>query len=127
MQSLTPIQSDFLKSWDEIENFYNDLTSNEGWEYTTPLKNAIRHLRAKGYDKIFRAGKSVYILIISRTKTWEMKSGQHRIVIEPTMARTFKVCYTDVNNLRLEIETPYLIENKEFYELLNRLMSQPVE
>jgi hypothetical protein len=126
MESLTPITSDFIKSWDEMERFYSELTKNEGWEYVEPIKDVLGHLRSLGYDHLLRLGKSVYIMHIQRTKTWQLKPGQHAIVIEPTLENVFKVRYVGDNGTSIRIETDDLINSKEFNELLAQLIKQPI-
>ena len=126
MQLEASLESSFYESWNEIETFYNELTINDGWKYVSPIKDVIHYLRSLGYDRKLRAGKSVYIMLLKRNRTWEMKDGDYRIVIEPTLQQTFKVNYTNCKEVDIMMEASDLINNKVFDELLNKLIKQPI-
>jgi hypothetical protein len=76
-------ESEFLVSWDEIERFYDNLLSHEGWEWVKPIRSFISDLRKQGYDKKFRAGQSVWIFILSRSIEHGLREGQHSLSIQP--------------------------------------------
>jgi hypothetical protein len=126
MTTRSSIELDFIKSWDDIEVFYVDLLSYKGWDHIKPVLVLIRHLRALGYDKLLRAGQSVYILVLSRSVNWGLKDNQHRIGIEATPNGIFRVWYFGEAKFR-EFETEHLIENRNLQEVLDLLLQQPID
>ena len=70
------IEGEFLESWNLIERFYQDLSSH-GWE---PISQAalglIGAMREAGYDRVLRAGQSVYYLGLSRSRRHGLRPDQ---------------------------------------------------
>jgi hypothetical protein len=70
-----PIEGEFIKSWDSMEEFYRELDF--------PVKKQVAALmaamRERGYDRKFRAGQSLLSLILSRSRRHGLRSGQRSI------------------------------------------------
>ena len=126
MTTQSSIESDFIKSWEDIEIFYVDLLSYSGWDRVKPVQDFIKYLRALGYDKLLRAGQSIHILMLSRSKNFGLRDNQHRIGIEATYSNKFRVSYIGETKFK-EFETENLIDNKDLQEVLNLLLEQPVD
>jgi len=126
MTTQSIIESGFIKSWDDIENFYVDLLSYEGWDHVKPVQDLIKQLRALGYGKLLRAGQSIYVLVLSRSKNWGLRDNQHRIGIEATYDNIFRVWYVGEKKFK-EFETENLIDNEDLQEVLNLLLQQPID
>src|SRR5215213_153188 len=120
-------ENDFRESWDKVEEFYVDLLTYKGWDYVKPVQDLIKHLRALGYDKLLRAGQSIHILVLSRSRNWGLRDGQHRIGIQATSENIFKIWYVDGENTKNEFETQTLIEDKSLDVLLSQLLQQPID
>ena len=116
---------EFLKSWDEIEEFYLDLLKYEGWEYVRPIQPFLILLRKQGYDKILRAGQSIHIFTLSRSINHGLKDGQHRIHIEPLSNHTFEIRYHDGIEISKRIQLNNL-DQKEVIEFLDELIKQKI-
>jgi hypothetical protein len=116
----------FIESWIEAEEFYADLFSHKGWDYVKPIMPLIDSLRQKGYDKSLRAGQSLYTFVLSRSINWGLRQDQHSLIIEPTTQNKFRVWYSDGQNPINELETDNLIDNKQFWLLIERLKLQPL-
>lgn len=121
------IEADFVKSWDETEEFYSDLFSHGGWNYVKPIMPVIRHLRSLGYDKTLRAGTSLYTLVLSRSRNWGLREDQHFLAIEPKIQHDFIVWYADGSNPAEKLRAGNLIGDDTFRILLNQLSSQPID
>src|SRR5687767_12267263 len=93
MISTVAIQEEFIKSWNEIEQYFEDLTSNEGWKHVKPILQVISHLRELGYDRAFRAGNSVWVLSLSRSIHHGLRDDQHHVGIMVTLQNTYDVHY----------------------------------
>lgn len=67
-----PLEGEFLRSWDEIEQFYK--------EVNLPIRagiiQLIKTMRQKGFDKTLRAGTSLYDLLLSRSRRHGLKQEQ---------------------------------------------------
>ena len=90
MTTQSSIELGFIKSWDDIEKFYVDLLSYKGWGHVKPVQDLIKHLRALGYDKLLRAGQSVYILVLSRSKNWGLEITNIELELKQ-LIKTFSV------------------------------------
>jgi hypothetical protein len=120
------IETEFIKSWDEIERYFEDLTSNEGWKYVKPVLQIINQLRELGYDKVFRAGNSVWVLSLSRSILHGLRDEQHHIGIMATNQNTFDVHYVAGENVVEQFEASDILNDKEFFRLLDELARQPI-
>jgi hypothetical protein len=124
MKDTVTIQTEFSKSWDEMEDFFKDLTSNKGWEYVKPVLKVISHLRHLGYDKVFRAGNSVYVLGLSRSLEYGLRDDQHHVGIRVTFQNTFDVHYVAGEDIITQYDTVDILNDNEFYRLLGELAKQ---
>ena len=70
-----PIESEFLKSWDLIERFYDSLE----FPFVPKVRGLIAQMRGRGYDKSLRAGQSLWSLILSRSRRHGLRDDQPRI------------------------------------------------
>ncbi len=68
----TPVEGEFIKSWDEMEEFYDDTRC----PFAVDVKSFIRAIRTKGYDRTLRAGQSLWSLILSRSRRHGMREEQ---------------------------------------------------
>lgn len=127
MEKRVEIEAEFLKSWDKIEEFYSDLFSYKGWDYTKPIMPVISQLRSMGYDKTLRAGQSLYTFVLSRSRNWGLKDDQHSLKIEPTTQNEFKVWYSDGQNSVEKLRTDNLLNNNTFWKLLDQLKQLPID
>ncbi|MEM7114447.1 MAG: hypothetical protein AAF614_18575 [Chloroflexota bacterium] len=78
-----PIEGDFLMSWDSIERFYNQYNlskRNERLKVPADVFAFIKNLRAKGFDRTLRAGQSVDLFILSRSRRHGLRLEQPRLV-----------------------------------------------
>lgn len=126
MTAQSSIEMDFSKSWDDIEKFYVNLLSFAGWNYVEPVQDLVKHLRTLGYDKLFRAGQSIHVLVLSRSRHWGLRNEQHRLSIEATAKPTFRIKYVG-DTVSKEFEIQDLIVNKELFEALNHLLQQKID
>jgi hypothetical protein len=127
MTAESPIELDFKKSWDDIEEFYIDLFTHKGWDYVKPIQNVIKLLRTLGYDKLLRAGQSIYMLVLSRSRHWGLRNEQHRVGIEATPKNIFRIWYVDGTTTMRRFEAENLIDNKDLQETLNQLLQQHID
>lgn len=69
-----PIQGEFLRSWDRIEAHYLDLMTN--FPESNAILELVHAMRAAGYDRILRAGNSLWSLGLSRSRRHGLKDNQ---------------------------------------------------
>jgi hypothetical protein len=118
---MTDIENEFIQSWDYREDSFKDLASSQGWEYVKPIVQLISHLRELGYDKILRAGSSIYALILSRSLIYGLRDDQHNIVIMVNPQNIFNFNYVAGRKIIEEYDTADILNDKEFYRLLDML------
>lgn len=126
MIDVATIEKEFKNSWDEIEEFFKDLTSNKGWEYVSPILQIISRLRQLGYDKVLRAGKSVYVLRLSRSLKYGLMDDQHHLGVMVTLQNTFDIHYVVGENIIEQYETDDVLSDKRFFRLLDDLTKLPI-
>jgi hypothetical protein len=66
-----PVEGEFLTSWDNIEEFYKGKSplSQKG-------RRLIANMREAGYDKVLRAGTSMWTLMVSRSRRHGLRDDQ---------------------------------------------------
>ena len=75
-----PVEGEFLCSWDWMERFYrDDLKALSG---SAPMLQLLSQLRQAGYDRSLRAGQSMHILILSRSRRHGLRSRQPSVAIQ---------------------------------------------
>lgn len=70
-----PLEGEFVRSWDAIESFYQE----DHGEHFAPARAFIRELREAGYDRRLRAGQSMSIMGLSRSRDQGLRDEQPRI------------------------------------------------
>jgi ADP-heptose:LPS heptosyltransferase len=69
------IEGEFILSWDDIENFYQELEHENKRE----ILKLIKQMREYGFDKTLRAGQSLYTMILSRSRRHGLRDNQDSI------------------------------------------------
>lgn len=72
-----PIQDEFLRSWDRVETHYLDLMPNFAASKT--ILEMVHAMRDAGYDRVLRAGQSLWSLVLSRSRRHGLRLEQHSI------------------------------------------------
>ncbi|MGR8935287.1 MAG: hypothetical protein ACU837_12980 [Gammaproteobacteria bacterium] len=67
-----PIEGEFIKSWDWMEEFYKD----SRYPFADEVKALMGAMRSRGYHKSLRAGQSLWSLILSRSRRHGMRKEQ---------------------------------------------------
>jgi len=76
------IEEQYIKSWDEIEQFYIDCSKYWQDLDTFNILKFISQMRQKGFDRTLRAGHSFSALMLSRSLHWGLRVGQSSLVFE---------------------------------------------
>jgi hypothetical protein len=88
-----------LKSWDYLTEFYERLLASEGWDYVMPLVRLVEHLKQSEYAKYFRAGQSLWHLMISTASQYGLAEDDLYIYVTIKVEKTIKnnkpVYFTD--------------------------------
>lgn len=71
-----PLEGEFVRSWDAMEKFY---CSSDHFE---PVRAFIRAMREAGYDRRLRAGQSMSIFGLSRSRDQGLRDAQPRLWFE---------------------------------------------
>jgi hypothetical protein len=67
-------QDVFARSWDLVEASYLSLAEHH--ENCRPVLELVREMRRRGYDHLFRAGHSLYSLVLSRSAEHGLRREQ---------------------------------------------------
>lgn len=73
-----PLEGEFVRSWDAIEVFYRE----DGGDYFASARAFIRAMREAGYDRVLRAGQSMSIMGLSRSRDQGLRDDQPRLWFE---------------------------------------------
>jgi len=71
-----PIVDEFIESWNSIERFYDEIA----FPSAPQIRTLIATLRDRGYDRSLRAGQSLWMLVVSRSRHHGLREDQPRIV-----------------------------------------------
>ena len=122
------IEEDFSQSWDWIQRYFHDLFDpREWWAWLMPIHNLITELRQRGYDRQFRAGQSMYSLVLSRSFKHGLRASQASLVFELLREGGMKIRYDEVGHLVSEFEVDRVEITPEIEALLARLLAQPID
>lgn len=124
-----PLEEHFMSSWDHMFYFFSCFLKRPHPQNFQLMIDLIKEFRERGYDKKFRAGQAVSTLILSRSKDYGMREGQHSISIYLTPENTFQINYNKViyyknGSPSLLTEKPF--ESEKFLEMLNRLEKEEI-
>ena len=115
--TVNEVTSNFMRSWDQIEEFFK-LYAIPG---TDQILQFIGELRRAGYDKKFRAGQSVFSLVLSRSRHHSLRQDQpsvsfwfHHGIMDVVEGKDPRILHTSVS-----LSAPV-------HALLNRLLEHPV-
>jgi hypothetical protein len=67
------IEGDFILSWDQIEVFFNEWSC---YFDVTEILELIAQMRKRGYDRTLRAGQSLTMFIVSRSRKHGLREDQ---------------------------------------------------
>ncbi|MGB0580982.1 MAG: hypothetical protein ACPGVU_14885 [Limisphaerales bacterium] len=70
-----PLEGEFMRSWDAMEMFFKE----DGGDHFEPARAFIRAMRDAGYDRRLRAGQSMSIMGLSRSRDQGLRDDQPRI------------------------------------------------
>jgi hypothetical protein len=126
MDEQQAIEQDFLRSWDHMEVFFTDFMRKPSWEWLEPMRNLMSQLRERGYDKQLRAGQSLYMLGLSRSRQHGLRREQVCLFIELLREGGMEVHYRDSSET-ITVEIQHIELTKELEELLARLLAQPID
>lgn len=73
-----PLEGEFVRSWDAMEAFYRE----DGGDYFESARAFIRAMREAGYDQLLRAGQSMSIMGLSRSRDQGLRDDQPRLWFE---------------------------------------------
>jgi hypothetical protein len=121
------IETAFAASWDRTQHFFTDIISSPGWEYQAPLLRLIEALRQRGYDRKFRAGRSLVTFILSRSRVHGLRDDQpsHAFDLPPHAGLT--IWQQAPYQAAIEIKFDDVELNAEVENLLSWLLSYPID
>ena len=120
-----PIEGEFLVSWDQIERYYEPFSDHPAYP-RGPILALIAEIREKGFDRSLRAGQSLMMLCLSRSRRHGLRPGQPSV--------TFKFdCESQSMNvicsgpIREEFPVPRIALEARVEWVLNRLAVEPID
>lgn len=81
------------ETWHGIVAFYEDLVKREGWHGLTPMLRLVRGIAASDRSRYYRAGTSLYTLILSTKVEHGLGPGDSWLAVQPSLDGTFQVTY----------------------------------
>ena len=119
-------QPDFPESWDSAERFYAEHTSSPAWAWLNSIFSLIAALRSQGYDHQFRAGISMWRLIISRSRRVGSHLDQSYLMLSPKPDGGMIISYSETFTSPVETEIDRVELAPELDQLLQRLLTHPI-
>lgn len=79
-----------LKSWQYLTVFYERLLASQGWDHVMPLVRLVEQLKQREYAKYFRAGQSLWHLMISTASQHGLSEDDLYIYVTIKVEKTIK-------------------------------------
>ncbi len=120
-------QLDFLKSWDQIEQFFRGYIERNPsqWEFLRAIFPLITAIRENGRDKALRAGQSHSYFMISRSRNHRLEKGQAYIGCDLLESGGMDVhFYSSEESSTLHSNSVTLTPEIEM--LLDKLIAEPI-
>jgi hypothetical protein len=76
-ETINPFDRDFIQSWEGMEEFFGWMLARVPWK--DRVLQFIAELRQAGYDQKLRAGQSIDIFIVSRSRCHGLRPDQSRV------------------------------------------------
>jgi uncharacterized protein YjbI with pentapeptide repeats len=95
MATPKPLAERNLDSWKEIIAFYEDFVAEPGWLRLMPLLRLVRHIAASEQARCFRAGQSLYHLVISTAPWYGLTDDDPSVVVTLDPKGRFEISYLD--------------------------------
>lgn len=73
-----PVERDFIQSWEGIAEFFEWMLARIPWKQR--VLQFIAQLRDAGYDQKLRAGQSLDMFVVSRSRRHGLRPDQPRVV-----------------------------------------------
>jgi hypothetical protein len=77
-----PVEGEFLTSWDAVGRFFARFLDDPRFPQARRVLDLIASIRRAGYDRVLRAGQSMYDLGVSRSRRHGLRDDQPRIFFE---------------------------------------------
>ncbi len=75
--AVNPLDRDFIQSWERMEEFFGWMLARVPWK--DRVLQFIAELRQAGYDRKLRAGQTIDIFIVSRSRHHGLRPDQSRV------------------------------------------------
>ena len=75
--AVNPLDRDFIQSWERMEEFFGWMLARVPWNHR--VLQFIAELRQAGYDRKLRAGQTIDIFIVSRSRHHGLRPDQSRV------------------------------------------------
>jgi hypothetical protein len=121
------IEQKFSESWDMIERVYTDLFTGPHWQWLKSILTLVAELRARGYDKRFRAGTQLTSFILSRSQEDGLRREQARLVIDLHPGGGMTITYLEPPSPAVEVNLERVELTPELEQLLLRLLTHPID
>jgi hypothetical protein len=120
------LEASFAESWGWVERFYREeLLPLPSWQWLGGIVPLIGELKARGYDRSLRAGQSLYVLILSRSREHGLRDEQSNVAIEPRSDGSMRLTSTLAGVSRRVIH-PRIELCLELERMLETLRNEPV-
>lgn len=119
----SPVEGEFIKSWDGMEEFYEDTRC----PFSAEVKHFMCAMRDKGYDRTLRAGQSLWSLILSRSRRHGMRGDQPSVVFQFHENGMIVVDRLENHRKGAKSQSLQIALTPEIEALLERLESKPVD
>jgi hypothetical protein len=120
------IAEKFSKSWDETVEYFTHLSGDQvQWTWLKPILGLIAELRARGYDRQFRAGQSMYRFVLSRSPEWSLYLDVY-LSMEVQSEGGMIAWFLEPNEVITEIKLERVELAPELEDLLARLLVYPI-
>lgn len=127
MANQNNIETEFAASWDRTQHFFANMVTSSGWGYQEPLLRLIEELRQRGYDRKFRAGRSLVTFILSRSRVHGLRDDQPSLAFDVEPQEGLAIWQQAPYHAPTEIRFDKVELNSEIENLLSWLLAYPID
>jgi hypothetical protein len=122
-----PVEGEFLKSWDEIERYYENFAlSWHPYYQCGPIVALIAEIRRAGFDRTLRAGQSLLSFCVSRSRRHGLRPDQPSVNFDFDL-ESDSMTVTCNGPSREKFSVPRIALEARVEWVLNRLALEPID
>jgi hypothetical protein len=126
-RELDEIEYDFVASWGRMEAYFQWFCGMRDWEWLKPMLGFIAALRKLGCDTQHRAGQSMSVFVLSRSRYHGLSPEQASLTFDLQPDNSMIVTYRHAPDAQEQLTLARPEVTPQVEAMLKRLAAQPID